>query len=78
MIRAFKEFWMDYWKLCKESMSLLKKHWLGYIILCIVVFAITLIPAYLNCREIQKDIDKTLDKMLENAPTIKMDDLEKI
>ena len=78
MIRAFKEFWMDYWKLCKEWMSWLKKHWLGYIILCIVIFAISFIPAYLNCREIQKDIDKTLDKMLENAPTIKMDDLEKI
>lgn len=74
MIRAFKEFWMDYWKLCKEWMSWLKKHWLGYIILCIVIFAITLIPAYLNCREIQNDINK----MIENAPTIKMDDLEKI
>lgn len=55
-------------------MSWLKKHWLGYIILCIVVFAITLIPAYLNCREIQKDINK----MIEDAPHIKMEDLEKI
>ena len=77
MIRAFKEFWMDYWKLCKEGMSWLKKHWLGYIILCIVVFAITLIPAYLNCREIQKDFKK-IKKRIEDAPTIKMDDLEKI
>ena len=74
MIRAFKEFWMDYWELCKESMNWLKKHWLGYIILCIVIFAISFIPAYLNCREIQKDFNK----MIENAPHIKMDDLEKI
>lgn len=77
MIRAFKEFWMDYWKLCKESMSWLKKHWLGYIILCIVIFAISFIPAYLNCREIQKDFKK-MKKMIEDVPTIKMDDLEKI
>ena len=75
MIRAFKEFWMDYWKLCKESMSWLKKHWLGYIILCIVIFAITLIPAYLNCREIQND---DIKKMIENAPTIKVEDLLKV
>ena len=75
MIRAFKEFWMDYWKLCKESMNWLKKHWLGYIILCIVIFAITLIPAYLNCREIQND---DIKKMIENAPTIKVEDLLKV
>lgn len=74
MIRAFKEFWMDYWKLCKESMNWLKKHWLGYIILCIVIFAISFIPAYLNCREIQNDIKK----MIEDAPTIKKEDLLKV
>ena len=75
MIRAFKEFWMDYWKLCKEGMSWLKKHWLGYIILCIVIFAISFIPAYLNCREIQND---DIKKMIENAPTIKVEDLLKV
>ena len=28
-----KQFWKDYWELCKESGRFCKKHWKGYIIL---------------------------------------------
>ena len=28
-----KQFWKDYWELCKESGRFCKKHWKGYIVL---------------------------------------------
>ena len=28
-----KQFWKDYWELCKESGRFCKKHWKGYILL---------------------------------------------
>lgn len=34
MMKAFKNFWKEYFDLCKASGAWLKKHWLGYIILC--------------------------------------------
>lgn len=42
-MKAFKEFWSDYWNLCKETGKWYKKHWLGYIILTVVLT----IPVYL-------------------------------
>jgi hypothetical protein len=41
MIKAFKNFWKEYLDLCKASGSWMKRHWLGYIIFCIVTFVVT-------------------------------------
>ena len=38
MMKKFKEFFVSYWELTKESGRWLKEHWLGYTILCILVF----------------------------------------
>ena len=46
MVKAFKLFWKDLFEAYKASNSFLKKHWLGYIILFIVLFIIEL--TYLN------------------------------
>lgn len=40
MKRKFIEFWKDYAELTKASWEWLKKHWLGYIILIIVIWVI--------------------------------------
>ena len=40
MRKAFNNFWRDYWDLCKQSGKWCKKHWKGYIVLCVIVFII--------------------------------------
>lgn len=40
MKREFNNFWRDYWDLCKQSGKRCKKHWKGYIVLCVIVFII--------------------------------------
>lgn len=69
MIKAFKEFWSSYFDLCKESGKWLKKHWIGYIILCIVVFFVTLasfwIPGKIEERKRRKEAIKSLEEELE-------------
>lgn len=32
-----KEFWKDYWDLCKHSGQWYKKHWKGYLVLMTVI-----------------------------------------
>lgn len=53
-----KQFWKDYWELCKESGRFCKKHWKGYIILNAAIVGAELAwykyktkqtEAYLNC-----------------------------
>lgn len=39
MRRKFISFWKDYAELTKANWEWLKKHWFGYIILCIVAGA---------------------------------------
>ena len=38
MLEKIKTFWKDYWELTVQSYGWMKKHWLGYIILCLIVF----------------------------------------
>ena len=38
-----KEFWKDYVDLCKHSCRWMKKHWKGYILVCIIIYALTFI-----------------------------------
>ena len=33
-----KSFWNDYWDLVKESTDFYKKHWLGIVIMYIIIF----------------------------------------
>lgn len=42
MIRAFKNFWKDYFELCKMTGEWYKKHWIGYLILIFIVWGIEL------------------------------------
>lgn len=37
MMKAFKEFWKEYYELCKLSDKWCKKHWKGYIALSAVI-----------------------------------------
>lgn len=46
MVKAFKLFWEDLFEVYRVSNSFLKKHWLGYIILFVVLFFIEL--TYIN------------------------------
>lgn len=43
-MKALKTFWKDYWELCKESGKWMKKHWKGYLVYCICVVGIYMIP----------------------------------
>ena len=50
MMKAFKNFWKEYFDLYKASGVWLKKHWLGYIILCVVIFFVTLGPSFVQMK----------------------------
>lgn len=44
-----KEFWKDYWELCKETGHFYKKHWKGVVVLNVVVAGAELVYfAYQN------------------------------
>ena len=60
MKKAFKNFWKEYFDLCKASGAWLKKHWLGYIILCVVVFFVTFGTSFVQMKWREKEIDKSL------------------
>lgn len=38
MLEKIKTFWKDYWEVQLQSWNWLKKHWLGYVVLCLIVF----------------------------------------
>lgn len=42
----FKGFFKEYWLLTKESLKWMKKYWLAYILLCVVVYLITFMTAW--------------------------------
>ena len=60
MKKAFKNFWKEYFDLCKASGAWLKKHWLGYIILCVVIFFVTFGTSFVQMKWREKEIDKSL------------------
>ena len=60
MMKAFKNFWKEYFDLCKASGAWLKKHWLGYIILCVVIFFVTFGTSFVQMKWREKEIDKSL------------------
>lgn len=65
MITAFKNFWKDYLEVLKASGSWMKKHWIGYIVLCVVIFVVSFTCSfgYLNIRE--RKIDAILNEAEE-------------
>ena len=65
MVKAFKNFWKEYFDLCKASGSWLKKHWLGYIILCIVIFVTSFGGAAIYQKIDYMRTKKMMDDMLE-------------
>ena len=64
-----KSFWNDYWDLVKESTDFYKKHWLGIVIMYIIIFVITfdslIIPLYSD--EIKSKMNKIFRKKTGNA-----------
>ena len=60
MMKAFKNFWKEYFDLCKASGVWPKKHWLGYIILCVVIFFAALGTSFVQMKWREKEIDKAL------------------
>ena len=60
MKKAFKNFWKEYFDLCKASGAWMKKHWLGYIILCVVIFFVTFGTSFVQMKWREKENDKSL------------------
>lgn len=64
-----KSFWNDYWDLVKESTDFYKKHWLGIVIMYIIIFVITfdslIIPLYSD--EIKSKMNKIFRKKTGNT-----------
>ena len=71
MMKKFKEFFVSYWELTKESGRWMKKHWLGYTILCIVIF----LWQFRGCikTEIEWAIHKRKSKKSEDSSTKEFD-----
>ena len=62
MFKAFKEFWRSYWDLCKASLVWMKEHWIGYIILCLVILTPYIIWYICYSRKIDKEIEELRQK----------------
>ena len=58
MKKAFKNFWKEYFDLCKASGVWLKKHWLGYIILCVVIFFVTFGTSFVQMKWCDRKLEK--------------------
>lgn len=63
MKKAFKNFWKEYFDLCKASGAWMKKHWLGYIILCGVIFFVTFGTSFLQMKWSERKLEKTLNDL---------------
>jgi hypothetical protein len=68
-IYIMKSFWNDYWDLVKESTDFYKKHWLGIVIMYIIIFVITFVslifPLYSD--EIKSNMKKIFRKKTDNT-----------
>ncbi len=68
-IYIMKSFWNDYWDLVKESTDFYKKHWLGIVIMYIIIFVITFVslifPLYSD--EIKSNMKKIFRKKTNNT-----------
>lgn len=64
-----KSFWNDYRDLAKESTDFYKKHWLGIVIMYIIIFVITFVslifPLYSD--EIKSNMKKIFRKKTNNT-----------
>lgn len=70
----FKGFWKEYWDICKQSGKWMKKYWLPYTLLCIVIFIVSFFGSWIamfgwsETKALFKkrtDEDKELDEFLK-------------
>ena len=43
MFKKCLQAWVNYGKLCRESATWMKKHWKGYVTLCVAAFGLPII-----------------------------------
>lgn len=67
MMKAWKEFWSDYNEMAlKNGNKWLKKHWKGYIVLCLVAFFVPYaITRFVNRSKRRREIKEFLEGMEE-------------
>ena len=52
-----KQFWKDYWELCKESGRFYKKHWKGCIVLNAAIIGAELAWYKYKTKQIEADLN---------------------
>ena len=52
-----KQFWKDYWELCKESGRFCKKHWKGYIVLNAAIIGAELAWYKYKTKQIEENLN---------------------
>ena len=61
LYRKMKDFWKEYWNLCKDSGKFYKKHWKGVILLNTVIMAGELVYFYKD--SIKDNLEDLKDKV---------------
>lgn len=52
-----KEYFKDYWHLCKETNKFYKKHWFGTMVLTIGGIALMIGPTYVQAKKFEKSLN---------------------
>lgn len=61
-----KEFWKDYWELCKNSRAFCKKHWKGLAVLNAAVIGAELVYFVCKTKQFEKSIQGNLSEENED------------
>lgn len=57
-----KQFWKDYWELCKESGRFCKKHWKGYIVLNAAIIGAELAWYKYKTKQIEANLNCSIEE----------------
>lgn len=57
-----KQFWKDYWELCKESGRFCKKHWKGCIVLNAAIIGAELAWYKYKTKQIEADLNSSTEE----------------
>lgn len=57
-----KQFWKDYWELCKESGRFCKKHWKGYILLNAAIIGAELAWYKYKTNQIETNLNCSIEE----------------
>ena len=57
-----KDFWKDYWELCKEKGKFYKKHWKGVVVLNAAIIAAELGYFYYQNKKFEKSLNSGIEE----------------